>query len=144
MSQSEEYFFPSITIESQNVFQYLLLKMHPPKVSDEFSTDSRTSESNARHFHLINSNQVQDQSSVYILGMPNVESTSSGYLTFRMKTKITLRKYQLLTFKNTEPKDALLKDVFEWIVWKSTEFQRTFSQEVEKKARILTINTLQL
>lgn len=73
--------------------------------------------------------------------MPNVEFTTSGYLTFRMKTKITLRKYQTLTFQKTEPKDALLKDVFEWIVWKSTEFQKTPSQEVEKKARILTINT---
>lgn len=72
--------------------------------------------------------------------MPNVVFTTSGYLTFRMKTKITLRKNQSLTFQKTQPKDALLKDVFEWIVWKSTEFHRTLSQKVEKKARVMTIN----
>lgn len=72
-----------------SIYYYLL--RWPIKVTDEFGIDSRTSEPNARHFHLINSNQVQDESGVYIPGMPNV-FTTLGYLTFRMKIKITLRK----------------------------------------------------
>lgn len=72
-----------------SIYYYLLRR--PIKVTDEFDIDSRTSESNARQFHLINSNQVQDESAVYIPGMPNV-FTTLGYLTFRMKIKITLRK----------------------------------------------------
>lgn len=63
----------------------------PTEVTDEFGIDSGTAESNARHFHLINSNQAEDESAVYTPGMPNV-FTTSGYLTLRMKIKITLRK----------------------------------------------------
>lgn len=63
----------------------------PIQVTDEFNIDSMTSESKTSHIHLINSNQVQDESAVYIPGMPNGVYITSGYLTFRMKTKITLR-----------------------------------------------------
>jgi len=75
------------------------------------------SESNSNHVHLINSNKVQDESAVCISGMPNVMFTTSDHLTFRLKTKITLRKKQSLTFQNTS---LLLK---EWVAWKKiTEF----------------------
>lgn len=97
LSQSKEqiYLFSSITKREKYHRIYFSIYYYPlrcpTEVTDEFGIDSRTSESNARHFHLINSNQVQDESAVYIPGMHNV-FTTSGYLTFRMKTKITLRK----------------------------------------------------
>jgi len=74
------------------------------------------SESNSNHVHLINSNQVQDESAVCISGMPNVMFTTSDHLTFRLKTKITPRKKQSLTFQNA----PLL--LIEWVAWRSTEF----------------------
>ena len=100
LSQSQAQvciFFWSITkrIENYDRTYFSIYYCHlrcPIEITDEFGIDSRTSESNARHFHLINSNQVQDESAVYVPGMPNVVFTILGYLIFRMKAKITLRK----------------------------------------------------